>query len=140
MATSRAPPRDRGRSDASLARCRDNARDDDQLTHQVALQVPQHLWVLVTPDLDLELGNVVNSSNITLADDCAVVVLPVDLLHCVLKVGQELGGLLAKLLRKSIVEVLQVVQRDAQHVDAFLCISLQLLSKGSMASFRLTCR
>lgn len=138
MAALRALPSDQSGPDAGLAGSCDDAWNHNQLAHQVALQVAKHSWMLFTGNLHLELGNTVSTSN--LMGTSLVVVVPIYVLNCLLKKRQVLGRLLAELLTQLIVEVLQMVQRDAEHENIFFRVSLQLLSESELSEFRLTCR
>lgn len=118
----RALPSDKSGPDTGLAGSCDDAWHHDQLAHQVALQVAKHSRMLFTGNLHLELGNTVSTSN--LMGTSLVVVVPKDVLNCLLKQWQILGRLLAELLTQLIVEVLQMVQRDAEHEHIFFRVSL----------------
>lgn len=88
--------------------------------------------------MNLEFRNTVDTSNVVSA---TVIIVPVHLLHSVFEVLKVLAWLLTQLLGELVIEVLQMVQRDAEHEDILFCIALQLLSvKGLVGEFRLTCK
>jgi hypothetical protein len=64
-----------------------------------------------------------------------MVVVSVHVLYCLLKEWQKLCWLFPQLLTQLVVEVLQVVQRDPEHVDVLLRISLQLFAEESYGEF-----
>lgn len=100
------------------------------------MEVSEHPWVFVTLDLNLELRDTVYAGNIISAGNGTVIVVSINLLHSVFEMLQVLAWLLAQLLRELVVEVLQVVQRDAHHEHVFLRVALQLLSaKGLDGEF-----
>ena len=80
--------------------------------------------MFVTLDLNLELRDTVNAGNIISTGNGTVIVVSINLLNSVLEMLQVLAWLLAQLLRELVVEVLQVVKRNAQHEHILLRVAL----------------
>ena len=80
--------------------------------------------MFVTLDLNLELRDTVDAGNIISTGNGTVIVVSINLLHSVLEMLQVLAWLLAQLLRELVVEVLQVVKRNAQHEHILLRVAL----------------
>jgi hypothetical protein len=58
-----------------------------------------------------------------------VVVGSVDLLHSRLKARQVFGWIFTQTLSECVIEVLEMIEGNTEHVDMLLCVLLQLFSK-----------
>ena len=110
-------------SHVGLGGAGDDAGDADELTYQVALEIADHLRVLIGVDLHLELG-----SGLHVWVGLVIVVSLVDGFHGCLEYLDVLLGTVPESCGQPIVEGNEVLHVDSQVVVASLGVVLELFS------------